>query len=409
MPIDELHLRLKRTKLHVRPPAEPPGDEEFELTLDVQPIELEVLRYLRECLCSAMPHHPTGKGWFDFFGRRLAARLHPDATRYFLHDRDTALRVFLEIDPPVDDDGRALRDAPWELLRFAAGRGTEAVLGTSPKLSVTRLLPVDATHARLGPVFKDNLRVLLIDASTAAGADLAGEQVRSHIASQIQSQVELWTGKDLRACSEQLRALKRSALTDGEFDIIHILGHGRTVNDQVEIRVDDDGALSASEIAEVTAGRCRAVILQSCSTSAAAPELLRRGPEAVVAMSYDVERDPSTRFITKLYQRLAAGDPIDAAVQQGRAFLDPDGRAAPVGAPVLYARTRQPVAFRGSSRDRPAAATVGGKDEPAPAPPTRDADAVATATSSPPRKPAAPPTERPRTSLLRVRANREDA
>ena len=242
MPIDELHLRLERTKLHVRPPFASPADEQFELTLDVSPIDLQLLRYLRECLCSAMPHHPTGAGWFDFFGRRLAARLHPDATRYLAHERDTALRVFLEIDQVGDDDGLALRDAPWELLRFSAGRGTEAVLGTTPRLTLTRLLPVEAGHARLGPVFKDSLRVLLIDAGTAAGADLAGDKVRSHISSQIQSPVEVWTGKELRTCWDQLRALERSKYTDAEFDVIHILGHGRTVNNQVEITVDDEGA-----------------------------------------------------------------------------------------------------------------------------------------------------------------------
>lgn len=410
MPIDELNLRLERTKLHVRPPFASPADEAFALDLEVSPVDLQLLRYLRECLCSAMPHHPAGAGWFDFFGRRLAARLHPDATRYLLHDHETPLRVFLEIDQPNDEDGSALRDAPWELLRFSAGRGTEAVLGTSPRLTLTRLTPVDAGHAKLGPVFRDALRVLLIDAGTVAGADLAGDKVKSHIASQISNQVEVWTGKELRACWEQLRALERSKYTDSEFDVVHILGHGRTINGQVEITVDDEGALSASQIAEVVAGRCRAVILQSCSTAAAAPELLRRGPEAVVAMSYDVERDPSTRFITKLYQQLAAGEALDVAVQQGRNFLDPDGRAAAVGAPALYARTRQPVAFRSSSRDRAPSATVAGTDEPRPTAPAPDADALSAARPERRRTARTESRDEPRppsTSLLRMRATRE--
>jgi len=423
MPVNELHLRLERNKLYIRPPLASPADTEFSVEIEASPGELQLLRCMRECLCSANPQHPSSDGWFEFFGRRLAARLHADATRYLPSDGTSPLRVFLQTTLPNDLDGQTLREAPWELLRFSAGLGTEAVLGTSPRLTVTRLLSVDASQARPGPVFQRKLRVLFIDASTPETADLGGDKVRSLIDDQIEGEVVRWTGQDLRTCWDQVRYPRKQSTshTQSEFDVIHILGHGKQVNGQVEVVVDDEGTMSAVQIAEALAGRCRIAVLQSCSTAGAAPELLSRGPEAVVAMLYDIDRDHSTAFITRLYSGLANGDAIDVAVQQGRNHLDPAGRKSCVGAPVLYARTTQPVAFLGSSLDGPAVTAAGSPSQTPPPPGRDDVDALSrTARPAPPRTrrtsgPAAPddaPIARPRggqaTSLLGVRANREE-
>ena len=74
-------------------------------------------------------------------------------------------------------------------------------------------------------------------------------------------------------------------------------------------------------------------------------------------MQYPITNRTAVGFSTAFYEQLAAGAPVDRAVQAGRWGLMMAGREdteqlRDFGAPVLYMRSRNGLARRGGARRR---------------------------------------------------------
>ncbi len=119
----------------------------------------------------------------------------------------------------------------------------------------------------------------------------------------------------------------------------------------------DAAPLSADKLALLLRGRgLRLAVLGACEAgrrdqvnawSAVAPALTKAGIPAVVAMQYTIRDANAIAFSRRFYRALAAGQPIEAAMTDGRLaiFNRGDEKERDWGVPVLYLRADAGVLF----------------------------------------------------------------
>jgi GNAT superfamily N-acetyltransferase len=151
-------------------------------------------------------------------------------------------------------------------------------------------------------------------------------------------------------------------LQDGPWHVLHFIGHGRYDAAADEgLLVFDDGSggvdeRSAGQLALLLSDdpALRLVTLSSCESAAGgsdgpgctAAALVRGGVAAVVAMQYEISDKAAVRFSGRLYQALADGLPVDAAVLQARRAVALAVRnSVEWGTPVLYTQCADGVLF----------------------------------------------------------------
>lgn len=335
-----LVLRIEKTKLVMRLAG---VERPVELRIRAPSADdLQLIAHMCACLRDGgrdkRREHPSGKEWFEFLGRLLWERLHVDVAAELRPDPEVYKRVLLEIDEDVDP---VLRDAPWELLRYSAGRGDLEPFGTSPKLAVSRL--VESGKAPEAPSAGTELRVLLIEAADGS----LGANVETYLRSRPGISLTSWTPQQVMACVDGLRGRPRvPELVDAKFDIIQVLAHGSDDRGKVSIKLDSDCTLEADDVCRLVRDRCRSVILTSCSTAPLARSLLDEGVECVVAMLYDIKSSRIDELNRAFYEAVMAGDALDAALQKARNAIDQHGNLPCCGAPVLYVRHPAPIAFK---------------------------------------------------------------
>jgi len=199
------------------------------------------------------------------------------------------------------------------------------------------------------------LRVLGVVASPIdlepLDVDLERQRVERALAGLVdQGLVELvWlegqTWRDLQ------RAMRRSP-----WHVVHFIGHGGfdPHRDEGVLWLADDAgrarALHASELARLLADHAdlRLVLLNACESarpgkldifSSTATALVRRGLPAVIAMQYEITDRAAIEFARSLYDALADGLPIDAAVSEARKAVQLDApHSMEWGTPVLHLR-----------------------------------------------------------------------
>jgi WD40 repeat protein len=171
-------------------------------------------------------------------------------------------------------------------------------------------------------------------------------------------------------------------LMDGEWHVLHYIGHGTFDPDR------DEGALALERpdgrADIVSAGRLvdllrqarpmpRLVVLNSCAGAATgtgdlfsgtAAALVRGGIPAVTAMQYEISDGAAIAFTRGFYAALARGRGVDDAVSSGRvAVLGTSDRTLEWVTPVLYLRGNQSRLFAlpaaASDGDREATASPG--------------------------------------------------
>jgi Tfp pilus assembly protein PilF len=270
-------------------------------------------------------------------------------------DTGVGLRLELMLDPR-DPDLAAVQALPWELLRKP---GTSEFLALSPQSPIVRYLAVSkAVKAARQP---GTLRILAVAASpTHKGLDrldLASELSNLQEAVSSSSAIEIVTPE------RPTLAGLRQALLDHKCHVLHFMGHGGSVPGQAErvlfLETEEGNAepVRGTDLVNKLAGfSLRLVVLNACE-SAGLPDystgaerfepfagvantLVLSGLPAVVAMQFPISDPAAIAFSRVFYQRLAAGEPVDAAVAEGRQALH---SAAPTGfewaTPVLFQRT----------------------------------------------------------------------
>lgn len=237
-----------------------------------------------------------------------------------------------------------LTKIPWEILFDERAGGFPCLNPLNPLVRHLDL-PRPAERAR----FQLPLRVLVVAANPEelAALDLKGEQEAMEASRQVQVKVLEGLGpEDLR------RELLR-----GKYQVVHFMGHGLSDSAQGSLVFSTTEGRSrlvtGSELSHLVQGvpALGLTLLNACHSAAVpkgsgadplagvAGSLVRGGQSAVVGMQFAIPDRAALTFSKALYERLAEGEPIEAAVSEARlALYLADSSASDWVAPVLFLR-----------------------------------------------------------------------
>jgi hypothetical protein len=260
-------------------------------------------------------------------------------------------------------DAHAADALPWELLRD--GDADLALSLRGLVRTTTRAQPVAAPAAAGGPV-----RILLVIARPEGRLDVAFRSVAERLVRALAPHSDRFEIEVLRPPRpERLRERLREARAEGRpFAVVHFDGHGfhdRATGRGVLVFEGDDGAVTGDRVgAALAEAGVQILTMHACRSGVAdaeqaygsvALDALRAGVPGVVAMRFNVFVPTAARFVTELYEALAAGRELAEAVTDARItlaerpereFVHGVGRLRDWCVPAVYEtrRTRLPAA-----------------------------------------------------------------
>lgn len=262
------------------------------------------------------------------------------------------LRLRLSIDAPE------LAVWPWELLHDPVREHTFAV---SPSTLLVRYFDQAAAFgAPANQRAELPLNLLLV---LPAAPDLDLERERRTVETVAAAMPDALRVHTLQGVITRLDLA--DALLLGKYDMVHFSGHGVFVDGRGYIALNKpdgtqdwvhSGALSRLA---VNYGSIKLVVLNACSSGQVnenrafqglAPQMVRYGVPAVVAMQYPINDDAATTFSREFYKRLCLGEDagqVDVAATYARsmlAVLHPDDLSW--AAPVVYTHAPDGIIYR---------------------------------------------------------------
>lgn len=268
---------------------------------------------------------------------------------------NSGLRIKLKLDPREPELAR-LAGLPWEYLCREE---------TGDFLSLSRLTPVvrylDVPRSTAPITVRPPLRILVVFSSPSAMEPLDLEKERENIGRACGAR----QGVEIDFLEQPDSSSLRSALLAKTYHALHFMGHGGFDS------ISGEGVLyfcSPNGGAEPVSGRELAtrlkdipslglIFLNACETarfsaqsvspySGVATALVLGGVRAVVAMQFPISDRAAIAFSTTFYQRLSTGDPLDAAMAEGRqAVLSAAPDLFEWGTPVLFLRVPDATVF----------------------------------------------------------------
>jgi CHAT domain/Astacin (Peptidase family M12A) len=251
-----------------------------------------------------------------------------------------------------------IAEKPWE---FAHDPVRKCFLATE-EMRFTRngltSIPADQINPGSGP-----LRILVASAQPVGFARLSIEQEEAVIRRGFEPLIAagLVTVTTLaRATPKKLHGY----LSNGEFDVVHFIGHGTYDEERGEGRlvfVNEQGqehSLGERSVREIFCRRnLSLVFLNACETGAAgraefnkgvAQSLVAHGLPAVVANQYSVLDSSATSFAQHIYWSLAQGNSLGESAREARIAVNYSLHGEPIdwAVPVLYARDSSQVLCR---------------------------------------------------------------
>lgn len=258
---------------------------------------------------------------------------------------DLGLRIRLVLDPTASG---LLSAWPWELLyRWE----TRDFFARDLRTPVVRQLEVQ--RAALTPVPLDTLRVLVALSNPDDVTRLDVESERRSIEDAIGSV----PGVDLRFLERPTIEGLRQETRDRPFDVLHFVGHGDLDSSgrgtlMFENSEGHSRPISGTSLADTLKGLqpIRLVLLNACETArlprdsegkdpylGTASALIMAGVPAVVAMQFPISDHAALAFSGAFYRNLAAGDPLESAVTEGRlAIFNAQPESWEWATPVLF-------------------------------------------------------------------------
>lgn len=270
-----------------------------------------------------------------------------------VRDSRRGLRLKLQLNL-VDPLVAPLAELPWEYLYSPEHGGFLGLHRQMPILRHLRLpLPTERT-----PVAR-SLRLLLVSSQPHTMPQLRLQEEGERIATILGT----LPGVETLALHNPSIENLRDVLLKNDFHVLHFMGHGGfdaatgqgvlhfTDANEAELLVG--GKLLATHLAGLPS--LRLVFLNACHTARAnarspfagvATALLHAGLPAVIAMQRPIGDESALEFSRSVYRRIAVGDPIDAAVTEGRLAISRSQRA-PLqwGIPVLFLRAEDSRLF----------------------------------------------------------------
>lgn len=361
-----------------------------------EPVNIEIT-YNDEALRHLLRRLPTGSIRQDellFFARALANWLLPpgNVRDLYHHSRGQALakkrglRLRLRITPPE------LASLPWEYT-YDEQSGDFLALNAQ-----TVLVRYDHQPVPPLPIMSHHpVPILLLISNPPGTAPLETVQEVQHLITALSDLLNenfvtvdvLFSGmpgereqiKPQLANQSRVRLLPgeasvdglRNALRKGQYRVLHYIGHG-IMQPQIGaalLLTNEKGrkqVIKARTLArELQSSNTAVVVLNSCHSATRstalsfmglAPALIRVGLPAVIAMQYPILDKNSIAFSRVLYQALADGWPLDAAVTEGRKAISTQDSRAQWGVPVLFMRSPNGVIWQTETEPPPSPTTL---------------------------------------------------
>jgi hypothetical protein len=159
-----------------------------------------------------------------------------------------------------------------------------------------------------------------------------------------------------------LRELDEAINQHHEIHVFHFVGHGGYDNhDQSGILILENERGDPHEVSGEELGlllqderSLRLAVLNSCEGarsshvdpfSGAAASLVHYGVPAVIGMQFEITDEAAIAFAGRLYDALARGFPVDAALAQARRSIFAAGNEIEFGTPVLFLRGKDARLF----------------------------------------------------------------
>ena len=311
----------------------------------------------------------TTEDLFRQLGRQLFKALFSDPIRDLYRTSlglaqgsGRGLRLRLMLDPP------AISALPWEYLYDP---DADLPLAISPDHCLSRYVLINEPIHTLA--VKLPLRVLIV---VSAPSDLEDYGLRELDAdkeiSQIQEALREHTASGAALTDVLPHAVAadlREKLRRFQPHVVHLIGHGLFQNDQGKLLMENEEhqvwPVSDRQFREFFLGaeNVRLVILNVCqgatqssahALAGLAPQVVRRGIGAVLAMQAPIPDKAAICFAREFYRALAVYDPVDAAVAQGRraVYLDYGPHRPDWGTPVIFMRSTDGLLFNSPDADR---------------------------------------------------------
>ena len=260
------------------------------------------------------------------------------------------VRINIHLDPD-NADLLCLCNLPWEILFWKDGREFLSLSRNSPIVR-SLVTPRPSQPLRLDPP----LRILVVISNPPGETPIGVERERSLIENAWGSLKETV----VQFSENQPLTVLRDNLLNGDFNIVHYIGHGSFDANSGEgglVLVDENGLTTTApgpSIANALRNlpSLRLVFLNACNTAetplnaesdaftGVAAALVKAGIPAVLAMQFPISDRAAIAFSETFYERLADGDPPEAATVEGRLaiyFLNPNSLEWIT--PVLFTRT----------------------------------------------------------------------
>ncbi len=256
-----------------------------------------------------------------------------------------------------------LATLPWE---FLYDKQTNTFLGNNTQTVLSRYIDVPLQKREIKAASLP-LKVLLVISSPSnlAQLDVAGEEklIREALGKYIEAgdiEVDVLREATIRNINQKLR--------EKPYNVFHFIGHGEFKDNKgYTVLVDRDGRanlLDNERLANFFLGNNNLglVILNSCqgatvssnqAFAGTAPNLVRRGIPAVVAMQYSIFDTTAKLFADEFYRTLALGYPVDAAIQATRNAISIEVGldSRDFATPVLYMRARNGIILDVSKKE----------------------------------------------------------
>lgn len=242
------------------------------------------------------------------------------------------LRVELDIDEQEMPEIAAL---PWEFMCVPTRANLGTIwLGTVSHLAFSRRRSQWIAAAPIQLQKDEKLRIALAISAPQDLSPVAYEPVQEALEKLA---IELADRIELLPILKSANPETMNAVLVKKPHILHFIGHGRLVNENnreigeiafVDPSFDEAMWVDADYFSELfNEHRPGVVMLQACeggmlSASQAfvgvASRVVQQNIPVVVAMQYEVTNITASQFSRQFYQKLAQGDPVDIAAQDGR-------------------------------------------------------------------------------------------
>jgi hypothetical protein len=265
------------------------------------------------------------------------------------------LRIELDID---EAQMPAVAALPWEFLRTPPNQITgEIWLSTTPKLIFSRRRARWLAPAPIQLKRGERLRIAVV--VSAPRDEALGPVEYQKLWDELQDLAA--KNADRIELLELVTPATRDAIDavlEKEPHILHFSGHGRLHDErgrqigQIALTRASGFAVwvNADQFSNLFARhRPGIVLLQACEGGAlsasqayvgVASQIVQHNVPVVLAMQYEISNATARRFAREFYARLAAGDPVDKAAQEGRFRIADFYDSRNFATPVIFMRVR---------------------------------------------------------------------